>query len=264
MSSHHMEYVKFLSQTVDDTASMTSSSVSSGVLGHPRAVRGQAVDRRRGSIRGGACLSAKAQNKSRRLPPPYFHGSQPKDDQQQTTQAVQAEVITASNIIPVTTESKSAVDSVSSSAEHTSCSTSTTLSASAGRKTTPIVYFDDDESVDTPATTTPTSASQPGTKRQPTQGSSSVRKQPNKPRKAVRAGPTTDHGESSLEPAGHNKQGGTKRRKRITDVKNDQYVNVEAGDDDLTDFEDAQPSASSQVRFLHLIPGRMCCECFTG
>ena len=231
VSSHHMEYVKFLSQSVDDTASVASSSVGSVTLGQSRPVRGQQpVDRRRGSTRGGlACLSAKA----RRQLLPYFHHDDANDDQRQPTQTVadKAPVISATNSKSVTTESKNVV-----SAEYSSTSSSLTSSVSVGRKTTPIVYFDDDESTEAPSTTrtlTPRPQSS-ATSKQWRQ--SATRKQPGKLRKMARAVLKRDELQQS--PAG--KPAGTsKRRKRLTDQT--------TGDGDLMQLGDAQPSTSTQV-----------------
>ena len=253
VSSHHMEYVKFLTQNADDTASVASPSVSNGTPGQPRAVRGQqTVERRRGSTRGGpACHSAKV----RRQLLPSFHHDQANNDQRQPAQSVPdnaATIATYSSKL-ATTESKNAVIAVSSSSvEHSSSPPSGTTSVSVGRKTTPIVYFDDDETTETPSTTTLIAGSHPTVKhwRQSTQGPSAARKQSAKLRKTARAASNTEATPSLPEAAGDKPSGTLKRRKLLTDVKTEHVDDGAAGDDDLTDFEDVQPSTSAQVCFF--------------
>ena len=260
VSSHHMEYVKFLRQNVDDTSSVASFSAVGGSTIHPRSVRNQpTVDKRRGSTRGGATgLSAKA----RRQLLPYFHHDPIKDDQGHQTQITPSKVLTdsaASDNKPSTIDLKNSSVNTSSSSEEHSCASSGASSASTGRKTTPIVYFDDDEfaDTDTPAIT---SGSPATTKQlqQSSQGAPAARKPPGKPGKIVRGDLT---GDGTLPPssdtASGKPSGGTvKRRKRVTAETKTDRSNVETAhyDDDLTDFEDVQPSTSAQVSCLHL-PG---------
>jgi len=253
VSSHQTEYVKFLRQTVDDTASVASLSVTSGTPGHSRSVRSQqTVDKRRGSTRGGvAGLSAKA----RRQLLPHFHHDQTNIDQRHPAQTVldKAAATAASDSKTVTTEvsKNAAVTASSCSEEHiSSCASLSASSTTTGRKTTPIVYFDDDESTEAPST----SGSQPPAKhwRQSTQGSSTARKQPGKPRKIARADWNAVSAHSSPETAAGKPGGTLKQRKRVNVMKNDRSNDEAADDDDLTDFEDVQPSTSAQVSFLHL------------
>jgi len=243
VSSHHMEYVKFLSQSVDDAASLASPSVAGGALGHPRST----ADRRRGSSRGGlAGLSAKA----RRQLLPYFHH----DDQRQQPAAAVAdkvEAIAACSSKSATNDVKVTVSAGRCTTEHGTYPSSSTSSATAGRKTTPIVYFDDDESTETSSSVSLTSGPEPIAKHW-RQGASVARKPTGKPRKTARTAVwNVDCEQPSLEAASDGKQGVvSKRRKRVTGVKNSRVNEQGAGDDDLTDFEDARPSTSTQVSIL--------------
>lgn len=246
VSSHHMEYVKFLSKSVDDAASVASQSPFTSSLGHPRAVRGQqTMDRRRGSPRGSlTCLSAKA----RRQLLPYFHHSQTNIEQRQAAQTVvgKAAAVADSDVKPATTELKGVV---SAAAEHPSCASAGTSSASAGRKTTPIVYFDDDEVSEAPLTTLMPAAQ--SISEHWRHGPATTRKQPTFLRKTTRAG-LNSYGTQR-------KQSGTvKRRKlqRATGAMNENVHDKTATtvDDDLTDLDDVQPSSSTQVSFLRLKP----------
>ena len=255
VSSHHMEYVKFLSQSVDDTTSVATATASGGgSVGHPRSVRAQStVDRRRVSTRGGlTCLPAKA----RRQLLPYFHHEEPDADARYSSEAVpsKAAAVAGSSSKPAaTSDAKNAVIvSISSStAEHTSCTSSSASSASAGRKTTPIVYFDDDESTETSFAATLAPGSELTVKRwrQSVHGPSAARKQSGKPRKTSKKPRNVDEPERPLEAA----DGLPKRRRKRVTVEKNKRVNQEAtgDDDDLTELEDTQPSTSAQVSLIY-------------
>ena len=261
VSSHHMEYVKFLRQSVDETAASSASlSVASASPGHPRSVRGQAtVEKRRGSGRGGgvACRSGKAR---RQLLPYYHHDDQATDGHRQTVPDRAAAVAASDGKPASTTDAKNAaVAAVSSSAEeHGSGASLTASSVSTGRKTTPIVYFDDDEPPETPCKSQPATAKH--WRQSSAQGAPTARKQPAKQRKNTRGDWNTGVTQTSTAAAAGKQSGTLKRRKRINDAKNDRSNVQTAVDDDLTDFEDALPSTSTQVSRLLLKPTMALCS----
>jgi len=263
VSSHHMEYVKFLSSQsgVDDcTPSAASPSVIGGTLTHPRAARTQTgVDRRRGSTRGGlACLSAKV----RRQLLPAFHHSQPSDEDRHPAQSVPGKTTatTAADSKPAAaTDTKTAA--FASSEQHSnSASTlsSSSPAASVGRKTTPIVYFDDDESTATSSTTATSGSELVAAVKRWRQGPSSRAgrgKQPAGRQRKTTAVPiwNSDVAQlSSSSAAGDGKRATKQRRvKRTTELKNDRVVASDRAkrdnEDELTDFEGDHFSASIQV-----------------
>jgi len=261
VSSHHMEYVRFLSRSVDDAASLASTYVPGAALGghHARPTG----DRRRGSsTRGGgggglANLSAKA----RRQLLPYF---QPGDDDRQPPAAAASNkpssvIAAASGGKTATTDARNTATAVvvaagSSTVEHGS-GTCPSSGTSGGRKTTPVVYFDDDdESTETSSSSgvALTSGTEHPTAKHWRHGPSTVKRSSGKPRKTVRTVLCSVDGELASSDGTHGVV--SKRRKRVAGVKtsrvNDGKADNNDDDDDLTDFEDALPSTSAQVSLV--------------
>ena len=249
VSSHHMEYVKFLRQSVDDAASL--STASAAVLGPARST---GAERRRAGAgcsggRGAgalACLSAKA----RRQLLPYFHRDDHlhRDGQPAASVPDAPTAVAASGVRAATSDSKLATGAAASASSEpaTAGPSCGSWSASAARKTTPIVYFDDDESAETASSSTLTGSESSAV--QHWRDGPSTRR--HKPRRTPR------NAERSLDAADGTRGVVSKRRRRVTAAAKAGRVNDEAAagdndDDELTDFEDAQPSTSAQVCQRH-------------
>jgi len=238
-----MEYVKFLRQSVDDAASL--STASAAVLGPARST---GAERRRAGAgcsggRGAgalACLSAKA----RRQLLPYFH----RDGQPAASVPDAPTAVAASGVRAATSDSKLATGAAASASSEpaTAGPSCGSWSASAARKTTPIVYFDDDESAETASSSTLT-GSESSAVQHWRYGPSTRRPKPRR---------TPRNAERSLDAADGTRGVVSKRRRRVTAAAKAGRVNDEAAagdddDDELTDFEDAQPSTSAQVCQRH-------------